>query len=543
MSIVSLNRRSVGCCIVVLSTTTRLTSRGLQRVHLPQHYALNQSNVVRLAAMSSSRMLSIKTEPSNKNLGESGVTESSSSSSTADESLSVPPAPTLSQTTTAASTIVNICHDAARPMTVIERAKRFPVAVQQLYKEWVLCRSIRDASYTKMNAWTIDHPLRRKRVKNEVNGIANGADDNAAADTAAVDIMLLSLNASDASLLSSLTKDSTQPPPPGRIPRRQLEQQRRLQQDLSIVSPLVLVWLLPIVGYLPMFLSFMAPRQVLSRHFWNDYEVKLYRNLELQQRQLVYQRVAKLVLQKMTNHDDAAAAEATDAVATTTSSAAAGIALMEVSGQDAAGPLLNLMPLWDAFSDSSRKDAPQDSHAVVRHTEPRLRAPGALSSLDGLSREHLEQLALAIGIHQRLPPTFASLVVKCTMKSLLKRQIRRAAFSIVRDDAMLIHELHEVEQEDNGGGATLLNMLTDDEAGDACLLRGLPVDISINEMRVCLNNHIQMVQPIHARVMEQQEEAGDADNSKLAESLGLLTVHLPILRDTCRQQQEEATKR
>ena len=214
-------------------------------------------------------------------------------------------------TTSTESLLIN----STAPMTIMERTKRFPVAVQQLYKDWMLYRNIEDASRTPLNAWTVNHPLHKP---------------------AEIDTMLLTSNTTHVGLIS-LTNDTI--PRPGRIPRRQLEHQRRLRQDLAVVSPLVLVWLLPIIGYLPMILAFIAPRQVLSRHFWNDYEIHYYRQIELEQRRFVYSRLAELFLQ-------------------VTASTASPL-MPTVVGDDAFGPLLDVMPLSKVFTSSKdRVDSP-----------------------------------------------------------------------------------------------------------------------------------------------------------------------------------------
>jgi hypothetical protein len=379
-----------------------------------------------------------------------------------------------------------------RPMTMMERAKRFPVAVQQLYKDWLLYRNIEDASRTSLNAWTVDHPLHK--------------------GTAADELINFAANVTHVSLFSLTNNDTT--PRPGRIPRRQLEQQRRLRSDLAVVSPLVLVWLLPIIGYLPMILAFIAPRQVLSRHFWNDFEIQHYRKVELEQRRFVYSRLAELFMEK--------------AVKQTST-----VPLPLVNGErDIAGPLLDLAVLWDVFlPKQAAPGAELAGDAVI--LKPQYKS-GAMSSLDALSRDYLVQLALAIGIHQRLPPGLANVVTQYTLTPILKWRIRQRAQAIVQDDAMLIQEQQE--------GTFSWDALTDDEVQDACLLRGLPVDSSIMDMRTALDNHVKMVRPLHERMYHAKTSmALNGSASHIAcveEGLGLLTLHLPILRDFCQRQQK-----
>lgn len=74
-----------------------------------------------------------------------------------------------------------------RPMRAMERMIYFPQAVKALYKDYGLYRTISDAAQTARNSWN------------------------------------------------------------GRIPRQQAEQQRHFMESISIVGPLVMVWIPPIM--------------------------------------------------------------------------------------------------------------------------------------------------------------------------------------------------------------------------------------------------------------------------------------------------------
>ena len=95
---------------------------------------------------------------------------------------------------------------------------------------------------------------------------------------------------------------------------------------------------------------------------------------------------------------------------------------------------------------------------------------------------------------------------------------------------MLIHELQN-HPEANDTMVTL----TDDEVRDACLLRGLPVDLAIEDMRSCLINHIRMVRPVHEAIFAESQAAGTTPTAQQLEGLGLMTLHLPVLRDYWRR--------
>jgi LETM1-like protein len=83
--------------------------------------------------------------------------------------------------------------------------------------------------------------------------------------------------------------------PLNRIPRRQYEQQRQLRNDLRNMLPLVILWIPPIIGFLPPILAIVAPRQVMSRHFHNPFELDLFAQIEYQQRLKAYITLADML--------------------------------------------------------------------------------------------------------------------------------------------------------------------------------------------------------------------------------------------------------
>ena len=66
--------------------------------------------------------------------------------------------------------------------------------------------------------------------------------------------------------------------------------------------------------------------------------------------------------------------------------------------------------------------------------------------------------------------------------------------------------------------------MTDQEVLDASLLRGLPVTLSREEMRLCLTNHLGMIRALKERVPSENEQR------KPSEGLKLLTMHLSSIR-------------
>jgi hypothetical protein len=186
---------------------------------------------------------------------------------------------------------------ADRPSTSWERVKNFPNGAKKLYYDLLRYKNIHDASRTKLNAWTIQHPMRGDNIKEP--------------------------------LLWRIYNNEARP---GRIPRRQHEQQRRLmQEDLRIMLPLLLVWALPLIGYLPMILVIFCPRQVLTRQFLNDRDIEDYAKIEYRQCREQYSKLAKYFWGSvMTN--------------------AHTILRIEKQGEDAAGPIFDAKILYQPFT-------------------------------------------------------------------------------------------------------------------------------------------------------------------------------------------------
>lgn len=349
-------------------------------------------------------------------------------------------------------------------MTLLERARHFPTGVKELYNACLVYRNIHDASRTPLNAWTIDHPLmwRRQMQQRHSNGGSGGGKYQIYGDELR----------------------------PGRIPRRQHEQQRRLVDDVKMVAPLIVVWILPIVGYFPMFLAAGAPRQVLCRQFFNDYEVRHFAEIEYRQRKDVYPELGRMFW-KMTavGHRDCA-----DAVPVVESS--------ERRNDDDAGPVIDPMPLYSVFCNRSG----------TTH-ELKLRR-GVLSSTERMPRDYLVALALAVGLNQNFPPNISSPLTSCCPSLWLRFRIRKLAKVVVEDDELLLLEGHDA----NG-----CESLTDVEVMDACLMRGLPVGIPAGGMRLCLTNHLKMIAAVKDRI---PREAVVSE-----EGFGLFTLHLAIIRN------------
>jgi hypothetical protein len=321
----------------------------------------------------------------------------------------------------------------------MERVKNFPLGVKQLCYDILRYNNIHDASRTPLNAWTI---------RNEP--LVNQKDDHR---FVIVDQELR----------------------PGRIPRREHEEQRRLKDDIRKVGPIIALWIPPIIGYLPMILVICCPRQALSRQFYTPYEKELYASIEYRQCRNHFMDVAQHCFSSLMMNPDKLEIVA--------------------QGRDAAGPVLDLMPFYEVFTDAKLVDT-------------RLQT-GRLSHLDMYPREYLVSLALANGLYQSYPEPLC--VWAARLVPWLRREVRRIANNVATDDRLLLEEAYD----SNG-----CESMTNQEAQDACLMRGLPVTVSYAEMRKCLTNHLVMIKKLKKRLPDDRP----------TEALMLFTIHLSAIR-------------
>jgi hypothetical protein len=272
-----------------------------------------------------------------------------------------------------------------------------------------------------------------------------------------------------------------------------------------------------------MVLAAIAPRQVLTRQFWNDHEIRAYAGHESALRRHFFREVSELFWAATRA---GAAAPGTDAPE------------LPVLGLDSAGPVVDPRPL---FAGAGAADA----RATL--TEGRTEGAGPyaafLASVDGLPDEYLVPLALATGCfasagrttgdagRDSLPPRL--LAGWAAPRRWLRGRVRRAARAVAEDDALLIEE---------GAHADHCRGLTDREVEDACLLRGLPLVTATRsgeaaaaaEMRAALSNHLAAVALVHHELRRSAPAARMPP--AYTEAFGLLSLHLPILRASlCRR--------
>jgi LETM1-like protein len=337
-----------------------------------------------------------------------------------------------------------------QPMTLWERTKSFSNGVYRLYQDYVLYSNIhesaRTAVKTHLHNWS-KRSMLRQSMENSLSAI---------------------------------------------IPWRQQAQQRQFLSGFYTVAPVVTLFMLPVVGYLPMLLSIVLPRQLLSRHFYNEYEILHYNQLAYQQRLPFYKEVQWFWPKQ--------------------------IARSTGDGTDPASSAnADLFTFYQTYFMEERNST------SAKHSF-------SLAGLDRYPRDYLIALALSSGLYSTLPaPLPHWSAANGTPTWVLRRFLRQLAHTIAHDDTVLLHEEHIMA---NSSGARDVNMFVDTmttvELMDACLLRGLPiVHVSKGEMRTALSQHLQIIAEVRKIHVPSPVVS---ENVLHQERIGLFAVHLPILR-------------
>jgi hypothetical protein len=229
------------------------------------------------------------------------------------------------------------------------------------------------------------------------------------------------------------------------VPRQQVEQQRKVLQDLQIALPTVAGFWIPVIGSGFAVLGLAFPRWLLSRQFHSPKERAQFCSLEYQERSQYWNSLSQH-FKEVTGLKKIGSS---------------------ITTHDKAGPVLsNVVQLYEAFELAK------------------------LDDLNNLPRDFLSTLALS-SFSSRFPNALAFYTHMPTM-FLIKHKVTQVARDIYIDDALLLQEGHEVVS---------CSSLTDDEVMDASLLRGLPIaDIGeCDEMRTYLTNHLKIVAPLHVQ--------------------------------------------
>lgn len=245
----------------------------------------------------------------------------------------------------------------------------------------------------------------------------------------------------------------------------------------------------------------LAPRQVMSRHFHSNYEILWYCAIEYSQRKESFVPLGDLFWSSFPHINIHKVVQMEGA---------------EAYPSDKAGPILDARLLYAAFC--PHKGSSHDQyHGVV----PSSKATAALltgmphgvyMSVYDLPREYLVKLSLSVGICQQVPGWLSKLLVHVSPSMWLRRQVNRISEVVCHDDALLLEEGHHCNH---------CASLTDEEVTDACLLRGLPVEMDdpIEVRRECLTNHLKMIAQVKWSM-----------DGPMDRSFQLFTMHLAPLR-------------
>ena len=172
-----------------------------------------------------------------------------------------------------------------------ERFLNFPKGIKQMYLHALRYKNIHDASRTPINAWTINHPILKYKQSNKTSIMsATAATVNEPNDDDEVQVEVeipLSTKIKDMKNRFGFLIYGNERRP-GRIPRRQHEQQRQTLQDYKQMGILIALYMPPIIGELPVILAALFPRQVLSRQFHNPYEIEAHAQMEYAQRKAAF---------------------------------------------------------------------------------------------------------------------------------------------------------------------------------------------------------------------------------------------------------------
>ena len=408
-----------------------------------------------------------------------------------------------------------------RPMTPLERIQRFPLAMKALADNWQLHQYIVDASNSRpMNAWTRGRTRKTSLVRTGDGDVTaetnNHGSSSSAISTESTLSMLLpgshEFNHGDDNAGGEKKQDVSDTPA-AVLPWRQQVQKRQAVEDMSNMAGLALLWIPPIVGWIPTILAVVAPRQAYTRHFHSPYEVVQFAMMEQNQRfdafDAVLQRLcpgSEHLLESHLKH------------------------FFSSDQHDSAGPLLNdPMGLYNTLFEEY---SPFHKSRLA-----------GLSCLEELPVSYAQNLALAMGIGQSLPTSFywKKIVTKIlTPIPLLRNILRHALYALVEDDVLLIRDGHHLHN---------CTSLTNEEVVHCCRMRNLPIatvngqdDIALGQhvldydaMRQSLANHLHSMENVISVVTKQVQAQNPSIRQELRaemakERLGLFAAHVSILR-------------
>ena len=429
-------------------------------------------------------------------------------------------------------------------MSYYQRTVTFSNSIYQLYLDYLLYQNIHDAFQTAStgnqhdrHAWTqryhvLCDPSRRLPYRSN-----NNNNNNSTVTKSAV-----------ALILQQQQRNTYRYAPNLMVPYRAQEQQYQFIQAIQKVTPTVILCMIPLIGYVPMLLAILLPRQLLCSHFYNHYEILYYNMLQYQQRIYYYN-----------NNDDHPTTNTVPSYLQRTLQKyqQPQQQLKELSSSNWTS-IDDVMALyrWCVTTTTTSNDIPSQTDETTTHH---------FLHLPTYPRDALIHLALATGICSTTITNHTLqyyIATYCIPTFLLQHHIHSTVQRIVKADQMLLCEEYLASMSSNTSNAVssfVETSMTDIELSNACLLRGLPTTMAClttningspcnpppHQEQMCqsLKEHLNIVASLLHFTKEQTSKrwstsSKDVDDNGTRhhltdqdmEQIGLFLLHLPLIR-------------
>ena len=359
------------------------------------------------------------------------------------------------------------------------------------------------------------------------------------------------------------------------IPYCGQEQQYQFLSAIGKVTPIVLLCMIPIVGYVPMLLAILLPRQLLCYHFYNHDEILHYNDLQYQQRKRYYYYYIG-----SSNDDDSRHNTTNNAILTNIRRILEKYQQQQhqksmLSSSSSSSNLTSADDIISFYRDCASMN---DDEASTKKDDTWTKTTTITNMYNILQlrtypRDTLIQLALATGMYSS---TITNRIIQyyivayCIPTFVLRYHIRSLAKHILRNDQLLLCEEYlattslSYSSSKKIASSFVQTNMTDVELSNACLLRGIPTtsqhSTSLNPHdQIChsLMEHLNIVasllQITHTQKLKMrsspsnEKDQGDA-HLPLAttaitdpdmEQIGLFMLHVPLIRGYISKQYNE----
>ena len=416
-------------------------------------------------------------------------------------------------------------HDVEKeqPMSYYERTVTFSNSLYKLYQDFLLYQNITSAYQTACtghHAWTQRyHSLRdtSRRVPRHEGSV----NDDIKETESAVALIVQS-------------QQRTTYAPNLWIPYRAQELQYHYRQAIQKVTPVVLFCMIPIVGYLPMLLAILMPRQLLSYHFYNQYEILNYNQQQYQQRKEYYRTITlpldvqQYIKEKLYQHPPSLPSNAMTTMTTTADDVVALYRFCCASMVDEDDD--------DGRTPPKDHDATTNTSSITTHSTPTKTQRSHLLQLRSYRRDSLVPLALATGIYSSMitDRTLQYIITAYgTPTFLLRYYLKTTVQQILRNDQLLLCEEYLASTGPSAASFVPCQM-TRVELSHAALLRGLP-PTPTEQIGPWLTEHLTIVVALLLQYTHEQNKLTSGHISTITdqdmEQIGLFLLHLPVIRN------------